>query len=93
MYPYERKRLLVAICILCIVGLNILPLVQFITQFRDPDFGKALSWAKEQGYTQTELAHDYPFIPIKRAEAAIWFVETATALKQECIYINEIKNS
>jgi hypothetical protein len=88
MYPYERKRILVSISILCILGLNILPLVQFITQFRDPDFSKALDRAKNQGYSQMQLVHDYPFMPIKRGEAAIWFVETATILKQECLILD-----
>lgn len=48
MYPYERKRILVSISIICILGWTILPLMQFITQVRDPEFQQALTRAKEQ---------------------------------------------
>jgi hypothetical protein len=59
--------------------------MQFITQLRDPEFHQALTRAKEQGYSQIDYARNYPFMPIKRAEAAIWFVETAKILQQSCL--------
>lgn len=85
MYPYERKRILVALCIICILGRTLLPLMQFITQVRDPEFSQALDWAKQQGYSQVDYARNYPFMPIKRSEAARWFVETAKILQQSCL--------
>lgn len=84
MYRYERKRIIVTCCIIVLLGWSVLPMMTSLTQLRDPEFAQAVQRAQDMQFPGIDQAVSYPFLPITRAAAAVWYAHSATIAEQSC---------
>jgi hypothetical protein len=55
-----------------------------LTQLRDPEFAQAVQRAQDMQFPGIDQAVSYPFLPITRAAAAVWYAHSATIAEQSC---------
>ena len=70
----EWKKILALVSITVFAGGIFLHWVMFGKVLDDPEFDAALLRAEQTGITEIDLIREYPFSPVTRTEAAIWYV-------------------
>lgn len=79
----HRKELLVAVCVLMILGRTALPLIQYWPVLNDTEFDNAKVRAREVWLENSQRIEDYPFAVVTRAQAVQWYLSMIDLLDKQ----------
>lgn len=77
------KELLVAICIVMILGRTILPLIQYGPVLDDTEFDQAKLRASTNWFENMQQVEDYPFSVMTRGDAVQWYLRVMDILEKQ----------